>query len=144
MIKLQIKSVDNLLKDDVKDFLSKIDLVSSIEEEIINNGVALYIDEKINGYVTYESFCEYGLIRYFVFQKTIDIEMIKKLFNELVNKSLSNGIESLVAIGKNDEVIELFLCLGFEKIDFDNFIVNGSTLRGTEFENANVLLFRHK
>lgn len=141
---MQIKNVDNKVKEDVKIFLSNIDLVDSIEEEIINNGVALYIDDKISGYVTYEAFCEYGLIRYFVFQKTINIEIVRELFNELANKSCKNGIESLISIGKDEEVIELFLYLGFEKMDFENFIVNGTTLRGTELENANVLLYRHK
>lgn len=138
---MQINNINDNLINDVKVFLSQIDLIDNIEEEILKNGVALYNEGEIIGYVTYETFCEYGLIRYFVFQKSLGKDIIKELFNKLVDNACQNKIEALIAIGKEQEVIDLFMCLEFVEIEFENFIINGDTLKESDFKDAKILKY---
>lgn len=69
VIILQVININEELKKEIINFLSNISSVTEIDEDIISSGVALLDDNQIKGYITYEKFCEYGLIRYFIFQK---------------------------------------------------------------------------
>ena len=93
----------------------------------------------ICGYITYEKFSEYGLIRYFIYQKNIDFEYIKQMYLELIKKSIDDEIESFISIGNNNDVVNIFKLLNFHEIEFSNFIVNDRLLYGTEFENAIIM-----
>ncbi len=142
VIYLYIKGTDDKNTNDVIIFLKSINSIKEIDGNILNNGVGLYQDDgEICGYITYEDFIEYGLIRYFIFQKTIDFEYVKKMFNELIIKAKVNNIEAFISIGNNFDVVNLFKELMFETIDFDDFIINDRLLYGTEFEYATILKY---
>jgi|GEM_PF-902653 hypothetical protein len=129
------------LKQRVEKFLSDIDSIDSLDIDLLDNGACITNNEEIIGYITFESYSEYGLIRYFIFQKRVDIEKIFAMFHQLVDIASSKQITSLISIGKNDEVIRLFEMLGFYKIDPNNLIVNGRTIRGTDLETASILKY---
>lgn len=125
----------------VKEFLLSIENIKGLEVELLNNGVAITNDKKIVGFITYEKFCEYGLIRYFIFQRQIGVEIVFDMFKALCQKAYDNHIDSLIAIGKTEEVIELFSNLGFMKIDNNNLYICGKKVVGTDLENAVILKY---
>lgn len=129
------------IKEKVKAFLKSIDSIDELDLNIIENGACIISNSEVIGYITFEEYCEYGLIRYFIFQKKISIEKIFLMFNELTKIASLKGIISFIAIGKNDEVIRLFKNLGFYKIDCNNLVINGKTIMGTELEYASILKY---
>lgn len=129
------------LKQRVEKFLTDIDSIDFLDTDLIDNGACIVNNEDIVGYITFEAYSEYGLIRYFIFQKKVDIEKIFMMFHKLVEIASSKDINALVSIGKSDEVIRLFEMLGFYKIDPNNLIVNGRTIRGTDLETASILKY---
>ncbi len=141
VIILQVIDINNELIDKIRSFLTSINSLSEIDEELIPNGVAIMDTNEVKGYITYEKFCEYGLIRYFIFQKVLPFNLIKDMFLLLSQKAIANEIESLISIGKSKEVIELFNELAFYQIDSSNFLINGQNLKGTELEDALILRY---
>lgn len=143
MICLQIIDVNNQIVGDVEKFLLQIDKINEIDKDILNLGYALKDEEKeeIVGYITYEKYSEYGLIRYFIFQKILPIHYIFEMFEKLITKAKLNKIEGFIAIAKSKEVVELFQKLEFYDISNSNFLINGQNLLGTELEDAVVLKY---
>lgn len=143
VICLQIIDVNNQIVSEIEKFLLQIDTINEVESEILNLGYALKDEEKneIVGYITYEKYSEYGLIRYFIFQKILPIHYIFEMFEKLKEKAALNKIESFIAIAKSKEVVELFQKLEFYDISNSNFLVNGQNLLGTDLEDAVVLKY---
>ena len=140
VIILYLSNINEDNKDIIVKFLNNIESITNIDYEILNNGVMIINEEKqICGYITYERFSEYGLVRYFIYQKNIDIEDVKKMYLELTKKAIDNEIKSLITIGNNDDVVNIFKQLNFYEIEFSDFIVNDRLLYGTEFENAIIM-----
>lgn len=129
------------LKQKVEQFLSDIETIDHLDIDLLDNGACITNQEEIIGYITFECYSEYGLIRYFIFQKRVDIEKVFLMFHQLIEIASRKHIKSLIAIGKNDEVIRLFEMLGFYKIDPNNLIVNGRTIKGTDLETASILKY---
>lgn len=143
MVNLQIIDVNKNNLKDVEKFLLQIETITELEKEILELGYILKNEEKneIVGFITYEKYSEYGLIRYFIFQKIIPSYYIFEMFNKLKEKAINNNIESFIAIAKNKEVVELFQKLEFYDISNSNFLVNGQNLIGTNLEDA--VVFKH-
>lgn len=140
VIILNINDINDSNKEIVSEFLKTIDSISEIDYSILSNGVAIVNDHnQICGYITYEKFSEYGLIRYFIFQKNLEFEYIKNLYLELIKKAIDDEIECFITIGNSIDVVSLFKQLNFYEIDFSNFVVNDHQLYGTEFENTIIL-----
>ena len=99
---LQVININEDLKKDIIQFLLNINSVTEIDEEILTNGVAILDENLVKGYITYEKFCEYGLIRYFIFQKNLSPTLINDMFLALINKAKADEIESFVSIGKTE------------------------------------------
>ncbi len=138
--KIESIRTNALLQQQAKDFLQQIDSVIEIDEELIENGVVILTDDVV-GYITYEVYSEYGLIRYFIFQKQIDANYVYQMFQALVGVAKQDGIQSFISIGKNKEVIELFENLGFYPLEHTDFLINGQKIIGTELEYATILKY---
>lgn len=140
VVVLYINDINENNKNFVINFLNNIESISNIDLSILNNGVSIINEEnQICGYITYEKFLEYGLIRYFIFQKNIGLEYINKMYLELIKKAIINEIKSFITFANNEEVVMLFRNLNFYEIEFSNFIVNDRLLYGTEFENTIIM-----
>ena len=140
VIILYLNDINDDNKDIISKFLNNIESISNIDYDILNNGIAVINEEKqICGYITYEKFSEYGLIRYFIYQKNVDFEYIKQMYLELIKKAFDDEIESFISIGNNNDVVNIFKQLNFHEIEFSNFIVNDRLLYGTEFENTIIM-----
>ena len=124
---------DSNIANKIMTFLKSIDTIASVEENLITN---------IVGFITYEEYSEYGLIRYFIFQKQIALGKVIEMFDSLCDVARLRELAGLISIGKNQEVIDLFESLGFNKIDKENFLVGGKTVYGTDLENATILLHK--
>ncbi len=135
-----IKDDKELLKK-AEMFLNNIETIPELDIELLDNGACVLINNDIVGYITFEDYSEYGLIRYFIFQKRLDVEIIFQMFNKLTDVAKENGILSFIAIGKTEEVVVLFERLGFYKIDSSNLIINSRTVEGTNLEDASILKY---
>ena len=112
VIILYINDINEDNKDIISSFLNNIESISNIDYDILTNGIAIVNDEKqICGYITYEKFSEYGLIRYFIYQKNVDFEYIKQMYLELIKKASDDEIESFISIGNNNDVVNIFKLL---------------------------------
>lgn len=125
----------------IETFLSSIESIKEIDVDILSLGCCIEDEtsKEVVGYVTYEKYCEYGLIRYFIFKKAIPIHYVIEMFEKLKENAKNNQIESLIAIAKSKEVVELFQKLEFYDISNTNLIINGQNLLGTELEDAVIL-----
>ena len=53
--------------DLIKSFLLEVPAIEDVEESILKNASVLYFEKDIYGMISYESFHNYALIRYFVY-----------------------------------------------------------------------------
>lgn len=136
---MHVKNINKENIEDITKFLNSINSIKDIDYNILENGVCLEENNEIFGYITFEQFYEYGLIRYFIFQKSLDFTFINQMFDELIKKA--QQIDSFIAIGNTFEVTEIFELLNFYQVDFENFIVNDKMLYKTEFESATILKY---
>ena len=78
--------------DNMRSFLSEVPSINQIDDEILKNAIILFLDDKIYGMISYESFFNYALIRYFVFKRGVDEMIIKELFDSMEEMILENDI----------------------------------------------------
>lgn len=97
---------DSNIANKIMTFLKSIYTIASVEENLITNGVALKQEEDIVGFITYEEYSEYGLIRYFIFQKQIALGKVIEMFDSLCDVARLRELAGLISIGKNQEVID--------------------------------------
>lgn len=143
MQKLEVIVVEKDLNvsSTIEKFLTSIETIDTVDESLIKNGVALKKEDEVIGFITYEEYSEYGLIRYFIFQKQVAFEKILEMFDTLCKVAKIRELNGLISIGKNQEVIALFESLGFNIINNKNFLVGGKTVEGTDLEKATILLY---
>ena len=78
--------------DNMRSFLSEVPSINQIDDEVLKNAIILFLDDKIYGMISYESFFNYALIRYFVFKRGVDEMIIKELFDSMEEMILENDI----------------------------------------------------
>ncbi len=138
---MKIININEKMIKKVENFLLKLDSIKEVETKILGNGVVILDDNDICGYMTFEEYVEYGLIRYFIFQKDIDFNNVIDMFHQLTENAREKNIESFIAIGKNQEVVDLFNVLEFYQVDSDNIVINNQRLQGTNLEKATILKY---
>ena len=121
---MEILKVSDKMLNKIEEFLLKLDTIKNIEKSFLLNGIVILDNDEIKGYMTYEEYVDYGLIRYFVFQKDIEFNYVRTMLKELARNASANEIKSFIALGKTDEIVELFTVLDFYIIDSGNIIIN--------------------
>ena len=71
--------------DAMKSFLFDVPAIEQIDEDVLKNASVLYRDNKIYGIISYETFYNYALVRYFVFKRNVDEMVVKELFDSIVD-----------------------------------------------------------
>lgn len=126
----------------VKDFLKRIPSIKEIEEAVLDNASVLFDQDKIMGILSFEVFENRGLVRYFIFQKTIKDEDIKTLFHECLEKAKEHQLIELLAIALKKEIQEVFKSLGFQIINNRYCFIGEEPVRVTEFDQATIMRYR--
>lgn len=109
-----------------------------IDDEIVKNSFIYENNDEI-AMISYEKFGKYGLIRYFIFKRSIKEGIIYELVDKLINGARKNGITDLIAISSK-EMIDLFTSLGFLEINKERLYIEETCFTKTRFKDASVLL----
>ena len=114
---LSIKNEDDKYKAKVYcDFINGfIEDRKEIDKEFISK------KDEIYGVVSYEIIENYALIRYFVYKRNIDMDLLKELFSLLEEKIIKNNIYYILSLVENEQLFSLFSSLGFAEYVVDDF-----------------------
>lgn len=121
----------------LKDFLKGIPSIKYVNDNIIKNSVVIWNDSNIIGNISIELYDKVGLIRYFVFRKSIKDSFLHEMINILVLKAKELNINKLICIADNIDVENLFLGLNFikteNKVFFDEDIYTNIGFKDSSF-----------
>lgn len=121
-------------------FLNKIKSLDSIDVEILKNASIIIDDnDEILGILSYEKFASYGLIRYFVYKKNLDDQILLDLFNHLKEKVKKENIKTLISLVLRTDVIDVFKKFGFSEANRHYFFIEETNILNTNFNNAYIL-----
>lgn len=137
---MQILSVDKDNLDKVYSFLKSLNIIKDLNEEVVLNGEYVFLDEII-GFLSFEKFNKIGLIRYFVFKKVVDQELIKDLFNKICIKAKAKNIDTLITLVVKEEAINVFKDLGFNITNKEDVFIDEINIENTRFKDALVLKY---
>lgn len=137
---MEIISVDKNNISLVTKFLKSLEIIKDINEDVVMNGEYVY-DEEIIGFLTYEEFNKIGLIRYFVFKKQVEKQIINELFAMVASKAKLKGIQIFITLVVKDEAIEIFKRLGFAATKSEDIFIEELNIRETRFKDAIVLKY---
>lgn len=98
----------------LKTFLECIPSIKEIKEEVLSNSIIIIDDNIIVGNISLELYGKKGLIRYFVFRKSINSNYLNSMIEELIKLAKELKLEEIICIADNNDVIELFRGLGFD------------------------------
>lgn len=121
---MKIERVNEHNLFDLKEFLLSVKTITEIDDNIIKNAIVIIDNEKVVGAVSYEKFSSNGLIRYFVFKRTLENDIVISLFNKLEEVARNDSIEKLYCVVNTNMVEELFKELGFEKTNIKKLFID--------------------
>ena len=112
---MNIEHVDQKSTEELKASLTSVPSINEVSNDILSNALIVKDDGVIIGAVSYEKYNKNALIRYFVFKKTIDDEVVISLFKALEESARNDGISLLYCVVNSLLIEELFNRLGFCK-----------------------------
>lgn len=134
----QILNVDEQNYKDAYNFLSSVPSISTIEDSILKNGVIVVDNDKVIGSISFEIYDHIGLIRYFVFKKSLANSILSQLMHKLELNARALGLKQIVCVADNSQIEDLFKELNFEKVNKKIFI-NEEVISQTNFSSSNFL-----
>jgi len=135
---LAIENYSNDNKDKIISFLSSVPSISSLDEKILVNSSVITENLKVIGSMSFEEFDKNGLIRYFVFKRSIPNELLVNMLNNVIDTAKNKNINRLVCIVDNEQIRSLFLELGFNDIE-ENVYINEEKSINTLYSNSTFL-----
>jgi len=136
---MDIISVDKNNLKQIKDFLLSLSIIKDINDDVVLNGEYVF-EEEVIGFLSFEEFNNVGLIRYFVFKKLVEQDVIKLLFEKICAKARRN-IETLITLVIKDEAISVFKELGFITANKADVYIDEICINETRFRDAIVLRY---
>jgi len=125
----------------IKLFLNSIEAVKTIDEVVLlNASIILDHEDCIVGVISFEQFSKNGLIRYFIFKKYIQDDVIKELFGSMVETAKEFKLESLFTIIVDHDVSSLFFELGFEEVNKEKFFIEEDNILNTKYRDSKIML----
>ena len=104
----------------VVDFIRKVQSDAVPDMGIIERAVLIKDGQDVVGMVSYESYSDLGVIRYFLYDACIaGTDIVIGMFFELYKKAYERGAKQLIAQVPSREVGMLFEMLGFGKVTGD-------------------------
>lgn len=138
----EIKKAEKDNFDLIKSFLLEVPAINEVDDEILKNAIILYLDDKIHGIISYESFFNYALIRYFVFKRGVDEMIVKELFDAIEDSILDNDIEYIFSLVNQNEIFDLFTSLKFEEVNKDDVFIEEQSYQKSKFKDTRLMLKR--
>lgn len=139
---MEIISVNKENKQMVMNFLNELAIINDVNEDVVLNGEFVYEEDKIIGFLSFEEFNKIGLIRYFIFKKVVEPEVVKELFHKLNIKAKEKGIDNLITLVVKEEAVKVFQELGFDFVDKSDVYIEEVKITDTRFKDAIVLKYK--
>lgn len=138
---IKIEKINSSSIKQAEDFLKSVPSIDKIDDNILDNAVLAFDEDKIVGCISFEEFHDKGLVRYFVFKKILSLEYLQALLNCLEVTARERGLSSLVCIAECTQIEELFKSLDFEEIEQKMIFINEEHIKNTNFASS---LFLYK
>lgn len=130
--------VENINDDNallIKNFIQRIPNLD-VEEDILSKATILKEAESVKGMISYETYFDKGLIRYFIFQKDVSFDNLTNLFNKMLENAQKDGIKMIITVIQQNELILFFEQLGFTTISVDDIYIGETSLKNTIYAQA--------
>ena len=112
----EVKRYEAADYDHVLDFMKRVTTLETVNDEIIEQSILIKESDKVTGMVSFESFDQIGMIRYFIYDQHIVPDVLVNMFFELYRCAKEKEINQLVAIASHPYARQLFEVLGFVEI----------------------------
>ena len=112
----EVKRYEAADYDHVLDFMKRGTTRETGNDEIIEQSILIKESDKVTGMVSFESFDQIGMIRYFIYDQHIVPDLLVNMFFELYRCAKEKEINQLVAIASHPYARQLFEVLGFVEI----------------------------
>lgn len=112
----EVKRYEAADYDHVLDFMKRVTTLETVNDEIIEQTILIKESDKVTGMVSFESFDQIGMIRYFIYDQHIVPDLLVNMFFELYRCAKEKEINQLVAIASHPYARQLFEVLGFVEI----------------------------
>ena len=126
--------------DSIKSFLFEVPAIDNVDEEVLKNASILYLDDKIQGIISYELFFNYALIRYFVFKRNVDEMVVKELFDSVEESVNRKEIDYIFSLVNQDDIYELFTSLDFKEINKDDIFIEEQNYQNSKFKDTKLMI----
>ena len=136
----EIKKVSQEVFKEIEDFLLEVPAINNVDEAVLNNASVLFLDDKVTGIISFESFYNYALIRYFVFKRNTDVMAIKELFESIEDSIKDSEIEYVISLVNQDEIYDLFLSFGFNETDKNDVFLEEQNIEKTKFKDSKLMI----
>lgn len=136
----EIKHADTNNYETIKSFLFEVPAIDDVDEEVIKNASVLYLDDKIQGLISYELFFNYALIRYFVFKRSVDEMIIKELFDSIEESVNKKDIEYIFSLVNQDDIFDLFSSLNFKEISKEDIFIEEQNYPNSKFKDTKLMI----
>lgn len=138
---MQVENINESNAEIIRNFIKRVPTIKEIDEDVLKNIVVLKDDISIKGIISYETYIDLGLIRYFIFQKDVSFKDLKELFNVLLEKAKKENIKILLSVVDQKELLEFFNNLGFIPYSVDDIYIDETSLGNTVYKNAQGMLY---
>lgn len=109
----EVKRYEATDYDHVLEFMKRVTTLETVNDEIIEQSILIKESNKVTGMVSFESFDQIGMIRYFIYDQHIVPDLLVNMFFELYRCAKEKEINQLVAIASHPYARQLFEVLGF-------------------------------
>lgn len=135
---MDIVRVNEENKCEVIEFIENYLKVKDIDVDVIKNASFVLEENEVIGLLSFEQFCKIGLVRYFVFKKIVDSNIVYELLESVIESAKEKGITSLTTIVNNEGVKRIFKELGFDEIDSKYVYIEEDNLLNTKYKDSSV------
>ncbi len=123
-----------------KKFLQNVPSIKDIDEDVLYNASLLYDDTEISGAVAFEKFHSYALVRYFIFKRHIDAEVIKELFLSLEESAKESNMKYIFSVVTTSDIESLFKSLSFTEIDKNKVFIDEEMFMNSKFKDTKMMI----
>lgn len=134
----EIQNVNETNFQQAFNFLNSVPSIAAIDNEILKNGVIVFLQNKVIASISFEIFDNVGLIRYFVFKRDLDNIVLNHLLDALTDNAIKMNIKKLICVADNEQIEDLFKEFNFKTLDKKIFI-NEEEVSKSNFSNSNFL-----
>lgn len=123
-----------------KKFLQNVPSISTVDDDVLSNASLLFDDTEISGAIAFEKFHSYALVRYFIFKRHIDAQIIRELFLSLEDSVKEQNMKYIFSVVTTSDIEELFTSLSFTQVNKDKVFIDEEMFVKSKFKDTKMML----